>query len=165
MSQVPEFWSFHLPFPPSVNQMYAGKERRFKTSKAKNYDKQMHELYKANYLEWNTCSVYFKENIQPDVCMIKIDRYFFVPRSRLYVKDPKSKDSVQKWDHTNNIKPLDDAIAKLIDIDDRYFFDGKAEKLESDDETSHVAICLSLCTPRSEIDFFQSVGEFDKLSS
>lgn len=61
---------------------------------------------------------------------IHIDTVFYMQRSRIFTKagTPKRNDT------SNRLKALHDALAKMLGIDDSYFWSCSADKVAVDDE-------------------------------
>ena len=57
--------------------------------------------------------------------MFELHLYFCFPSSRLYTK----KNELKKLDTTNRIKSIEDAISKLLGVDDKYFNPTRAERV------------------------------------
>ena len=61
---------------------------------------------------------------------IHVDTVFYMLRGRILCKDGNPK----RNDTSNRIKALHDALAKILGIDDSYFFSGSYDKLGVEDE-------------------------------
>jgi len=110
-----------VPFlPPSVNQCYATNfttGRRFPTKALGDFKKAFKQVIRPSNSEINALQ-------GKRLCLI-IE--LWMHHERLYCKDG----SIKKLDASNRCKPLEDAIADLIGIDDRFFFRVTVEKKET----------------------------------
>jgi hypothetical protein len=57
---------------------------------------------------------------------IEVQRYFLFNTSKIYTKEHKPK----IFDVSNRVKAIDDAVAKMIGVDDKYTFRGISEKID-----------------------------------
>lgn len=110
-----------IPFPPSVNSIYAGKTRRYKSPDYEKWERQFDEWALSNWGQIakvrNFCNAATENNL--DFLTLRID--MFVHRSRIFSKNG----TVKKIDCSNRVKPLLDALANVLYIDDnRYFLAG-----------------------------------------
>ncbi len=111
-----------LPMPPSVNQAYAGKARRFKSKQYKDWEK--------------LCTTYpqKKHTFKYTGKGLELHYKFF---SKWYNKD----ESVKKKDVSNYVKLTEDMLCKIIDgLDDKYVWKFSAEKIHSGREEVEVTI-------------------------
>lgn len=69
---------------------------------------------------------------------LKIDIYLIFSHDRLFCKNGDTK----QLDRDNRIKPATDAIAQILKIDDKHFFDGKIEKIYTADKEKEQAIAI-----------------------
>jgi Endodeoxyribonuclease RusA len=68
--------------------------------------------------------------------MLRVDTYHVFDSDRIWTKDGKPK----KIDANNRVKACLDAVSTMIDIDDKYFFDGDCAKIISTQKESECAI-------------------------
>lgn len=83
--------------------------------------------------------------------MVRLDLYFFAHGTRLYTQ----KNEVRKYDTSNLIKPIEDEVAKMLRIDDSYFFYGSHEKAETKRPDPFCNLMLKPWKPRT----FQEIKE------
>ena len=109
-----------LPIPPTSNRfLMPAQGRLIKTPEARRYEQAI-KLYELRFFkEIEAIKKAFAGK------QIQIERFFIFERSRLISK----KDTIKRLDTSNRIKILDDAISKIIDIDDCMFIKGPCEKL------------------------------------
>lgn len=112
----------YLPMPPRLSDCYARHRRMFKTKELKAYEKEMLDYWKQNLSVIRKAKLELKSGPQSP---LRVDRYFVFPPHEIFTK----KDTVKMMDTTNRIKAFDDAIANLLQIDDRYFFAGDTQKI------------------------------------
>lgn len=122
----------NFPYPPSVNQLYAGKSRRYKSKIAKKYSKDVDE--------WILHNIPAIIKVKAEVAhwdWIEVGMQVCVPRGTLFTK----KDTVKEWDVANRLKAAHDALSLVLDIDDRYFHVGKT-KPYIDDQGPYINFIL-----------------------
>jgi len=132
ISKIDQDWVINgLPMPPPSNNLYVtdrNSGRRFPSKDLKNFK-----------MEMDTCHMVMKRQLAPMVrdifgwienpgTFVRIDRYFFFPYEQLYLKTKRF--APKTMDGSNRIKALDDAIAKLTTLDDKFFWCGLEEKVE-----------------------------------
>jgi len=120
----------NIPMPPSTNHLYASIKTRGRIIRVKS---QEYKSWEKEFFAW---SVVYRAQIKAVKewaleqtsrnCTIRLDRYFWFCRSDIVCKDGTPK----KLDVTNRIKAIDDAIAKLIGIDDSWYWSGYISKNE-----------------------------------
>jgi len=124
-----------LPMPPPSNNLYVTDKRtgrRFPSRDLKDFKAEMDD-----------CHMVMKRQLIPMVrdlfswiespgTFVRIDRYFFFPYDQLYLKTKKF--APRTMDASNRIKALDDAIAKLTTLDDKFFWCGLEEKVELEEK-------------------------------
>jgi len=114
-----------LPFPPSVNALYAGKTRRYKSDKAKDYDKAFDIWLFKNRGAVRSAESLVRELEHNQDIFLELTLDYVIPRKDLYTK----KGTVKRIDVTNRIKSLLDKLAEAITIDDNRFFLGRVQFL------------------------------------
>lgn len=136
-----------LPIPNSVNRGFAAvRGRLIKTAEARKFDQEIAIwLYSQNNKTLSNIRALAKNAVSNNK-MLQVDRYFIYPKHKLFTKEKKSKglivpESPKKIDADNRVKPLLDAVAKIIGVDDKYFFSGHTEKMVSED-TSLQNTCI-----------------------
>ena len=113
-----------IPMPPSSNNQYVvARNRLVPSSDLRNYKKRM-EIYGITLQRSLKEDANDLAGFVEDGKVLHIDRRFYFPRSRLFTKQDKPK----KIDVSNRIKAVDDAISKLIGIDDKLFFSATTKK-------------------------------------
>lgn len=98
-----------LPMPPSVNGIYVNNPKtrgRFKSAAGKAFDSEI-EGYRL--VHSHTLRQFRRGTLY------RVRLTFFLPLEKLMTKDG----AVKKLDVSNRIKPIEDAICKLLDIDDK----------------------------------------------
>ena len=143
-----------LPLPPSVNHCYAGFHgRRFRSKALKSFLRSA-EAWKLTHMG----QVLFAERLMRGWLakgfQIRVDCWFCFEHSRIYTM----KGEVKALDAHNYIKPLHDALAEMLRIDDKHFFAGNAEKVTTkskDEECSIVKL-----TPMSPTTKTLTLGSF-----
>jgi hypothetical protein len=100
----------------------------YKTKSMSAYEQAVKIYFLMNQLKINGVNEYLTK-ISRSGYSFEFDRFFFFHTSSLYTK----KGTVKKMDVTNRIKVHDDALCKLIEIDDRNIFHGFEQKLELTD--------------------------------
>lgn len=100
-------WFRSIPFPPSVNQLYSGKLRRFKSKIYKQFDKDV----KA----WAA-----PQKIKPiKEQKLSLYGYFYAPKELWFTKDGRAR----SIDLSNRIKALEDSLFEYLGIDDKWIFE------------------------------------------
>ena len=155
-----------LPMPPSVNdQYYAMGYRDKRTGKIrgiitpseslKAFQKAMEEWTEKNYLVAGKSRVKTEQMLAQGK-MLKTTIFAVFPSHQVWTQAGKPR----KMDVSNRMKPLEDAVAKILLIDDCYFFKPSAEKVERMRMTEpFCAMLIEPWTPRSLAD----VKEQEKL--
>jgi len=134
---------YNIPFPPSGNQMYPGKIRRYPSKELKQFKQDM-ELWAAlNKKDLDKKSTEFCKQLAGGK-VVRISRFFFYPYDRIYTKDGR----IKKNDVTNRIKAIDDSITDLMGIDDSLIWEGAEFKCIADD-AAHVVVVLSAIDPKN----------------
>lgn len=111
-----------FPMPPSVNALYANGRHggRFKTQKYREFEIQAHNWMIKNGHLLSYMREYVKKATESPYEVLQTDIMFFFPATEIWTKAGKPK----RNDCRNRLKALDDAIAKILDIDDCYFVAG-----------------------------------------
>ena len=118
-----------IPYPPSHNQIYATNRSGFgrgktKTEKYKNWEAYMQGWVLGNQrLVREAESVLGKYVHESTNHFLTISIALVVPRTDII----SQMDTIKRIDASNRIKPLLDALANIIQIDDRHFFLGSCE--------------------------------------
>lgn len=107
-----------VPFPPTVNQLYAGKSIRYKSDKAKAYDTEVDLWYLKNIKTVKAIRTKLRPYKFADHTFLSFKLDFLVPYETLYSKQGKLK----KIDVSNRVKALLDKLSELFDVDDNRFF-------------------------------------------
>ena len=143
-----------LPFlPPSANEMYEtnvirvnkiGKNGKpyqgFKTSKRKAEILTTFQIKSASFKNKHFNEV---QKIRPEIMnwvgqgyMLRVDTWFAFERGRIWTKDRNP----QSLDADNRRKPMQDALASILGIDDKWFFSGNVEKVTCIEKESECSI-------------------------
>jgi hypothetical protein len=133
-----------LPMPPSENDQYAARAFPGKHSKAysgerrsnfvmaricpthtlEKYQKQVEEEWKAA----NLVAVYKCKNLLRDWMIkglyIEVETFAWFPYFDIFTKEG----TVRKNDSSNRVKALHDSLARVLEIDDSWFFDSAIRK-------------------------------------
>lgn len=159
-------WLANFPLPPSVNEYLMPVAGQWAVSKAgKSYRKGRFVKTKLHVQYLNRCQIWRAQNseafdkIKSELLRLqaqaqangqpfalRVDCYFAFEHSRLWSKAGEAK----SLDSDNRLKPCRDALAKLLSIDDKYFFSGFFEKVSTHSKDLECAyLKISLMTPRS----------------
>jgi len=156
------FWINSFPFPPSINRSLASfRGRHIKTRPARAFDVKVQTLKQIRAAEW----IKIKEAFEPKLTdhVIKVDQYFVFHKPRIFTSYPKAKAWVQTLDHLNFNKASEDALAKCLEIDDKFFFSGHKEKVCCETlAEEQIIFRLELIQPRSLTDI-RKLQEMDRL--
>lgn len=137
----------NLPLPPSVNQMYAGKTRRFATPALKDFKKQMEDYRKKNRSMLEIPSRNFVKHCASSNDALFIERFFFLLDNRLICKDGSTK----RFDVSNYIKAIDDTVCEILGLDDKHIWKATELKIPVRQESLEgVSVKISLM-PRPPI--------------
>lgn len=144
----------NLPIPPSANTMYETNVHRYykpngnmgiKTSRRKSGELELFQLKCANFANLNHKKL---EEIRSKVkkyisegYVLSLDTWFVFEYSRIFSKDGKPK----VLDADNRRKPLQDALSKILNIDDSWFFSGIIEKATC--SSKDLEQCITRITP------------------
>jgi Holliday junction resolvase RusA-like endonuclease len=159
-------WLVNFPLPPSVNEYLMPVAAGWRTSKTgKRYQKarfvktEPHTIYLEKCRAWrllhNTAWTELRAELQGKVraaraakekIAFRVDTFFAFEDSRLWT----SGNLPQQLDADNRLKPCRDALAHLLEIDDKYFFSGFFEKVSAPSKPEECTfIRISACTPRT----------------
>lgn len=144
-SPNPIFKITGIPIGPSINKLYASVGgRQIKSKEGRIFDQRIEMFRLRNFRQLETIHNEFKDKI------LNVDKYFIFHSKRLFCKDGSCK----KFDVENFLKSTTDGLAKLIDIDDRYFRRGVVEAISCESEDQQQLIVeISLHTPRTFDEF------------
>lgn len=122
-------------------RVFRGKPMIIKNAAAREYD-----MAVQMWISQNKQSL---ERITKEIALImeqglqlKIMAYFCFSRKQIWTQENK----VKQCDTNNRIKPLLDAVALAIGVDDRHFFSEEHEKIETD-EDPHVMVAIGTHKP------------------
>lgn len=113
-----------FPWPPSVNQSYAGKTRRYSAECLKNYKSAVHTWWMVNREMVHKVQAHFLSKVHDEGFVLAVHRFFYYRTSDLYTKDGR----IKKNDVTNRIKCLDDSLTDILALDDRLIWEGSEKK-------------------------------------
>jgi len=146
---LPKYIFDNLPFPPTVNKMYAtvinpkfinwirrgGNHRNPKGRPPQSYRilTKDSNAYKARMAQWaifnsdivKKASDKLKEELLLENKVIELRAYFCLPREQIWYKNGKFK----KMDAANRLKALHDSLSDVLGIDDKYFYPGPSPKV------------------------------------
>lgn len=106
-----------IPIPPTVNQIYAGKTRRYKSPKYKQWLKEF-DIYYAKNSSFHGARNIIRDALKDVNTFLDFKLDFCVPREKIYSK----ANTVKRIDVSNRIKPLFDAMSEALQCDDNRFF-------------------------------------------
>lgn len=139
-------WIEKLPIPPSANEMYETnvyKKRKFSKKTGREYMGVGTSKRKSDVLiHFQLLCTSFKNQhlnqikIIREQCLgwiskgyvLRVDTWFAFEHSRLWTKDGQP----QMLDADNRRKALQDGLANILDIDDKWIFSGMIEKVTCD---------------------------------
>jgi len=146
-----------LPMPLSSNQAYArdwkGKGKGFySTAKLKAY-KQSVESWGIQFSgPLREAQGMLQKLTATNDFVFEIDRLFFFNAKRIICKDGRPK----RLDVTNRIKHFDDALSKLLGIDDKFYWFGSEKKIPvSDDANEFSIVSINVIKIPQVNDFFK----------
>lgn len=159
-------WLVNFPLPPSVNEYLMpvagnwavnknGKQYRkgrwVKTKVHTDYVNRCHHWRLINRAGFDQARDLITKEVD-DARMLKlpiayrVDCYFAFEYGRIWTKDNQP----QEIDSDNRLKPCRDALAKILGIDDKYFFSGFFEKVTTNSKDSECTILkISRAEPRT----------------
>ena len=137
-----------LPMPHSVNKAFLFSKGRFiKSKEARAFDDAVYVWSLANRKKVESARATVGRWVTEGY-LLTLDVDFFFHRSRLFSK----KGSVKMIDLNNRLKPLVDAVSRLVEVDDRFFFQHTIRKVTcADFENEGCKVC---------IDRFQNLRNF-----
>ena len=142
-----------MPMPPRLSDCYARHRRMFPTRELKDYKKAMDDYWKEHQSLVRAARKELTGPLLQD--FIRVDRYFIFRPSQIF----KTEGGVKAMDVTNRVKPFDDALADMLQIDDRYFSTGVAEKIEGlESDVPSVTVALRKVELRREQDLVRLDG-------
>ena len=137
-----------LPMPHSVNKNFLFSKGRFiKSKEARAFDAAVYVWALANKKKIDAARVIVGRWVTEGY-LLTLDIDFFFQRSRLFSK----KGSVKMIDLNNRLKPIVDAVSKLVEVDDRFFFQHTIRKVGCADFESESCVV--------RIDCFQNLRDF-----
>lgn len=150
-----KFRLLNLPYPPSTHDQYmpirmGNVARVVPTGQLKKFQKDCERYFMDNFLVVGKARQACREWMLKGN-MLQVDFYFFAHGTRLWTQH----DAPRKYDTSNLVKPVEDELAKLLQVDDSCFFRGSHEKAETMRSDPFVNIMLRPWKPRS----FQEIKE------
>lgn len=131
-----------LPMPPTVNAGHTvSRNRIIKTNVSRAFDRQIDVWFIKNGHKVKRMREEMDEAIKKGF-QLKVICYFCFPHENLWTK----KNEVKQLDVNNRLKPMCDAITRIISIDDRHFWAHEEEKVECTDE-AHVVVAIGPVKP------------------
>lgn len=131
----------NFPMPPSVNSSLAlFRGRLIKTAR--------HREFQSLCEIWAYANFKRIQEIRAEMGKWSERRFFHInyvfnfPHTRIF----SQKNTVKKIDVTNRIKPVEDAIFKILGLDDSLVFSGSFSKCIAENRSSSVTILI--CTTR-----------------
>ena len=111
----------NLPMPPSLNSCYMPLPNggRCRSQSYKDFQKAFNQWAIDNYLDINACRASLKGIFQIGLVLT-----FSLPRGILITK----KGTVKRWDSSNRIKVIEDALSEALNLDDCLIWDVRAIK-------------------------------------
>lgn len=136
----------NLPMPPTQNDSYMPMVMRG-TGRARLIPQKGLKDFHAAMEEWKKKNVLFvgkgREQIRDWLMhgnMLSLQIFVCFPLERIWTQDAK----VRKFDATNRIKPLEDQLSELFQVDDSYFFKVSVEKIRT---KRSEAYCIAVMRP------------------
>lgn len=126
----------NLPFPPTVNKMYAGYPRRYKTSEAKVFETAVDMWFVKNRSLVLEARKSVRAALLDSETFLRVSLDLIIPRAFLFTK----KGNVKKVDASNRIKATLDQLANLLNVDDNRFFLGSVEFLIGDEKAVNIML-------------------------
>lgn len=118
-----------FPIPNSINQQWqisSHGRRMIKSKEARAFDDAVFVYGLKNKTRLLKISDMVKTWLLVDE-VISVDCHFVLERRELYTK----KNEIKSLDQNNFLKSSLDAVAKLIDVDDKYFFSNTCTKVQA----------------------------------
>lgn len=149
-------WITGFPLPPSVNEYLmpvAGKwviNKRGKRYQQGRWVKtDIHRAFMDQCYLWRSQHITSFHKIQQAIhkakkntedmgqrFALKVDCYFVFHVERIYTVNNK----VERLDADNRLKPCRDALANILELDDKYFFAGSCEKVTTRSKESECSM-------------------------
>lgn len=109
-----------IPIPPSENALYRNVPGvgRVKTSEYRQYEKRFLDWAREHFLEISKAKEIGAETL------VDVDCSFFIDQKRLISQKGRPK----KIDTSNRLKALHDCLARILELDDSYFWGASAVK-------------------------------------
>lgn len=129
--------------PPSVNKMYySGRKQNrawYPTKEFKLFKSEMADFYLMNKRQIDKTAEVFGLLIGGD-SVVDIQRFYYLHRGRIFCKDGRPK----RWDVTNRVKALDDALCEILGMDDSIIWKSTEEKILAPESVrEHVSVLLT----------------------
>lgn len=147
-----------FPQPPSIHDQYmplrmGNVARIVPTGALKKFQKSCEEYASKNFLligkARQVCQGWMMKGL-----VIQVDFYFFAHGTRIWTQ----QDSARKYDTSNLMKSIEDELAKMLAIDDAYFFKGSHEKAETKRPDPFVNLMLKPWKPRTFAEIKEQEG-------
>lgn len=137
-----------FPFPPTVNQTVRMAPTRSgmrlcRSKKADDYRITCARYYKKNEEYFKTVSEQLKAFIAEGF-VLRVSAHFVFKHNEVYSK----KGDIKKCDSSNRLKSFHDKLSEMLEIDDKYFFDGTFEKVVGED--NKVIFKIETFLPKNE---------------
>jgi hypothetical protein len=143
-----------MPIPPSINaQLCSSRGRLIKTNEARAFDNAIYVYSLKTRRDLLGHQEKVKKWISEGL-MLRVDCYFSLLKTEVFSKkgDPKAKDQ------NNFLKSSLDAVAKLIEVDDKYFFSNICEKVICKRECDRYAtIIINNMVPRTKEEMLDDI--------
>lgn len=153
---------FNLPIPPSINRAYETTGRvvtkrnkqgkiyqgvatsRYGSPELVHFKKQCQSFYNLNYQKIDSYKPIIQSWIDQGY-VVKVEAYVAFEHSRAWTLEHKAK----QIDSSNRIKALEDGLAVMLDIDDKWNFLVSIEKVTCDKDSEQCVVYLSPMKPRT----------------
>lgn len=114
----------NIPMPPTANrQVMPSRGRLIKTNAARHFDTMIAQYRMANFRAIEEISNKVTKLIK-DGFLLQAHYLFCFPKDRLFTK----KNEIKRLDSTNRLKSAEDAVSKILNIDDKYFIKNTTER-------------------------------------
>lgn len=155
---IDRFRLVDLPHPPSIHDQYqairmGNAARIVPTHALTKFQKSCEEYGKRNFLIIGKARAVCREWMLKGL-VIRTDFFFFAHGTRIWTQ----KDEPRRYDASNLVKSIEDELAKLLMIDDKYFFKGAHEKAETNRDAPFVNLMLKPWKPRSFAEIKEQEG-------
>ena len=146
-----------FPLPPSFNEQHMpSRGRLVKTRVAREYD-----AHVAHYqMRHHQKLLEIRNTLGPmmEHHALKVNFYFMFHKHRLFTKTKRADSWCKSLDATNRIKSAQDAVARVLGIDDKFHFQHYVEKVACENSVSEqVVITLELARPREFAEVMQEL--------